>query len=787
MQRIMTIVWMTQATLSLVMAVAYFAVPARWHRLFHNVDLPRMLSLQGPTVPHGVSAESMLVAVSVLRSDADAIVTAMRLMSAPAMLLAFMSFYAAMREDEDTRRYIARTFGLVLSAWAATLAFKAPIGVVIKLGSHVYRSPSGPHTLHNANESKFFYVVALFAVINFAHGFVPAHHRRERPLSGVANTRPQLLWVLWFLQGTFMLVAAAVIMWTTRGSRRIDVTLVDESLPRVADCFRDLHLGASGLPYQHLLGDVVEALPPMCVAIALFTFYAMMPSRQWVWRTLAGTFSVHFGALVVLSGLVYQPGLLRPWVLPVVAIPSLVLCAWNLYFSLVELEYFTRETDGPDGWVANDLVLGPALLAKTILSRGRRARNAAGIGARGRLEVWHPSPVRNDAAPGDSMVPTPLARAVSVLPAHEFFEFTKNCQVVARFSNATSEDDAALDARGVALEITNEEDERFVILLSTGAYNEAPHVFGYLLAKLVATFGRLVPRFMRVEAWVRREAAVGALRRAPPSYLTLAYHSQTVRFWVGKDDVRYLVRFRLLPCDLPRREAAAQAHATAVMAALEDEARATEARHAREARDDEALEATLRRERTARRREERLALDKRIEAVVRECVARAVSIEPGSLGPGVDEDDRERAASERRGSDYLRNELRRTLETQRANVGTDAARAKMLLQAQLHRFANGDTSHWYNPAVDWRGDEHPWLDVGTLVLHTVMPDDEAESLCFDLSYCPHSLGIPAGMLPTDFRSLGDTQRRVVGRVQAVRAWMLAAFGVPGPLNAPKDR
>lgn len=839
MQRIMTLVWLVQATLSLVMAVCYLAVPERWHRLFHNVDLPRMLALNHPTPPPGVSAESMLMAVTVLRSDAEAIVTALRVMSVPAALLVFMSVYAAMRTDEETRRYIARTFGVVLSYWAATLALKAPLGLVIHLGSRVYRSPAGDHILHTANEARLFYVIAAFAAINFAHGFIPARNRRERALSGMANTRPPLLWVLWAVQCTLLLFVAGLVTYLTwGGAREIDITFADESLPRVAQAFRELKLGAPGLPYNFLLADVLEALPPMCVAIALFTFHAMLPSRQWVWRSLAGAFALHFASLVVVTGIVYEEGLLRPWVLPSVAVPAFVLACFNLYYARLEREYFTRETHGPDGWLLTDLIAGPSLFARTVLRGGRRARNAAGVGARGRLEVSAPPADAKlpeavpKALPGDSMAPiAPPARPIPSLPPHDFFSAPADApaapfDVTARFSNATRDDDTAVDARGVALDITNPRGDRFVLYFATGAYAEAAHMLDYAAAKVMARVGALVPRRLDRKPWVRREARVGADRRPPTSYLELTYHSQTVRFWVGIDHVRYLVRYRLVPCDLSAREREEREHEARLKRTLDVEHGATIARHARAlralkaqeeselaqleghiaergARDADERDARADRdgreryeliERHAARREalraehrgECDALHLENAEALRALRARRLSLATDEAGSTTAAPERQ-VSSEHRASDCLRSELKRTLETQRPDVPTGEARAKMRLQAQLHRFANGDSAHWYNPSVDWRADDHPWVDVGTLVLHAVMPDDEAESHCFDLSACPHSLGVPEGIAPTDFRSLGDSQRRIVGRIQSTRARLLVAFGVPAAPNAPKDR
>lgn len=130
---------------------------------------------------------------------------------------------------------------------------------------------------------------------------------------------------------------------------------------------------------------------------------------------------------------------------------------------------------------------------------------------------------------------------------------------------------------------------------------------------------------------------------------------------------------------------------------------------------------------------------------------------------------RERALGEARPRDYLRRELR-----DRVAHGA----VKMRLQAQFHRPRHGDSQEWYNASVDWDEDCHPWRDLGTLELREVMEDADTEMLQFDPANHPISLGIPCATGPSDYRSMGDSEARVVRALQRLRLRAYEAFGLP---------
>lgn len=139
---------------------------------------------------------------------------------------------------------------------------------------------------------------------------------------------------------------------------------------------------------------------------------------------------------------------------------------------------------------------------------------------------------------------------------------------------------------------------------------------------------------------------------------------------------------------------------------------------------------------------------------------------------------RERQPGDARPIDYLRRDLKLLLEGERE--------ARFRLQAQFHHPKQGNDVHWYNPGVDWSQTDHPWVDLAVLSLAEVVPAKEAERLFFNPDNAPASLGMPVSHGFFDYRSIGDSQRRVMRRVQRTREWMLEAFGAPSPSPAPVE-
>jgi hypothetical protein len=131
--------------------------------------------------------------------------------------------------------------------------------------------------------------------------------------------------------------------------------------------------------------------------------------------------------------------------------------------------------------------------------------------------------------------------------------------------------------------------------------------------------------------------------------------------------------------------------------------------------------------------------------------------------------ERGRRPNDNRPVDYLRAELRERL----AGGGVE-----LRFQAQFHRAVPGESRAWYDAGVDWEEDEHPWLDVGRIVLEAALPDRETEVLRFNPANRPACLDTPVADGILDPRSMGDSEMRVMARLQAVRMALYAAFGLP---------
>lgn len=130
---------------------------------------------------------------------------------------------------------------------------------------------------------------------------------------------------------------------------------------------------------------------------------------------------------------------------------------------------------------------------------------------------------------------------------------------------------------------------------------------------------------------------------------------------------------------------------------------------------------------------------------------------------------RDRLQTEDRPSDYLRQELKDRIQKEPI---------RMNLQAQFHLPESGDSEEWYNPSVDWDEQTHPWMDLGQIELDETLPDAEAEVLQFNPGNHPECLGIPSSTGPFGYRSMGESEVRVVNSLARMRVWMYGQYGLP---------
>jgi hypothetical protein len=108
--------------------------------------------------------------------------------------------------------------------------------------------------------------------------------------------------------------------------------------------------------------------------------------------------------------------------------------------------------------------------------------------------------------------------------------------------------------------------------------------------------------------------------------------------------------------------------------------------------------------------------------------------------------------------------------------------ARFRLQGQFHKLSSGYSAAWYNPATDWKIHDHPWIDLAEITLFEVLSAGDAERLTFNPNDAPQSLGTPVATGFYDYRSIADSERRVMRRVQSLRQWMAETFGAPSPLE-----
>lgn len=136
--------------------------------------------------------------------------------------------------------------------------------------------------------------------------------------------------------------------------------------------------------------------------------------------------------------------------------------------------------------------------------------------------------------------------------------------------------------------------------------------------------------------------------------------------------------------------------------------------------------------------------------------------------------ERARRPEEKRPTDYLSQELCVRLEGPRS--------LRFRFQGQFHKPGLGDGTAWYNAGVEWPEDTHPWRDIAIVELDTPLEEDETELLEFNAGNHPGSLGVPMAPSAWDYRSLADSERRIIQRLQALRRWRYGAFGLPKRLS-----
>jgi hypothetical protein len=592
--------------------------------------------------------------------EAKYIAAAVRLLTPFTLTLAIFTLHALLREDERIRRRFAAIFAMV--------------GVAL---------------CSEFRDNGWMLRITLFFTA-FQAVYAAMQLREPRRLSGMADTRPPQLWVIWVIQGVAFLAAAGVVWRLSIYGYLLESTAPDRSSPTI----------------QHgaLLDSIDELAWPFYLAIGLFSFLGTRASRQWSWRSFCRIFAILYVVWFLVFLFIWDSAVFKTWVL-LLWVPILGGAVIHGAYCFKTDIWFAEEVgEGPDGWIISDLLIGSLLLLQTLLTR-RRSHYPRGAAVRGRFEpVPAKTVVPTESDPRSSTSGGFFEDEAPPDPPEDTESHQQRFEVVVRFST-NGPDDAGVASRGAALQLVNWRRERFDLMLNTGAFMGANNLVEFTLVHLAQSLGSRAYSWL-MRRWPRlREAAVAGLRRAPSCYSHLIYYSQTVRFWSTGDDDRLLVRYRLVP--LPK----------------------------------EAIDSC----------------------------------------PGVKKDQElvslRRAEGEWRPPDYLKQVLKRRIESKRL---------KMQLEAQFHDPENGTGVEWFSPSVDWSPQTHAWIKLGEVVLERALPDSEAEAMCFNPAITPASLGTPVSPHVLDPRSIADAERRVHRRVQETRTWLTKVLGHPRLRTMPQD-
>lgn len=443
--------------------------------------------------------------------EAKYIAATVRLLTPFIFTLAIFTLHALLREDERIRRRFAAIFAVVGAALCYELWDN---GLMLRI------------TL----------VFTAFQIV-----YAAMQLREPRRLSGMADTRPPELWVVWVIQGLAFLAAAGVVWRLSIYGYLLEPTAPDGSSPTIQ--------------YGGLLDSIDELAWPFYLAIGLFSLLGTSASRQWSWRSFCRIFAILYLVWFLAFLFIWDGAVFRTWVL-LLWVPILGAAVIHGAYCFKTDIWFAEEVgEGPDGWIISDLLIGLLLLLQTLFTR-RRPHYTRGAAVRGRFEpapaktVVPPEPTSNVVPPEPTSnretSPGFFEEGTSSAPPDGTESSQQRFEVVVRFSTI-GPDDAGLASRGAALQLVNWRRERFDLMLSTGAFMGAENLVEFTLVHLARGLGNRAYRWL-MRRWPRlREAAVAELRRAPSCYSHLSYYSQTVRFWITDNGDRLLVRYRLVP------------------------------------------------------------------------------------------------------------------------------------------------------------------------------------------------------------------------------------------------
>lgn len=136
------------------------------------------------------------------------------------------------------------------------------------------------------------------------------------------------------------------------------------------------------------------------------------------------------------------------------------------------------------------------------------------------------------------------------------------------------------------------------------------------------------------------------------------------------------------------------------------------------------------------------------------------------------------APGETRSPSYLKAEFAERI--QKGNV-------RYILQIQLHTPVPGESDEIFNCNVQWDPETHPYHDLATVELDSVVSLDENNMMRFSVGHCPPSLALLPATSIDDYNSVNYMRVRA-GIAKTMRLVAYKAFGMPRPVpenRAPK--
>ena len=347
--------------------------------------------------------------------------------------------------------------------------------------------------------------VGVFLVINLTYAF--RYSRKDPPQdnAGIALNRPPQLWILWAIQAGLYFVAGVVALVSPHLMGHL---VLSDELTHLAD--------------EPQLENRLRLTGTWSIVMALLTGFALGVRTDKVWRscgwmfvcvfslfTVVAIINLHYGDYSILGVMYLMQG-------PILAILTLFLLK-------KKDPWFRENVQESEGWSLSDIPGGVALSLKPVFQ--------------GKLPIHHVGRVVD----GTLRLRKEFDEEI---PEHPIFEPGARYKVHLRFSNQTQSDDAALDVRGCALCISTEDVARLTIHMSTGTIAPFRKARDIISGAPWALGGRLFDQRLKNDRYVRAGALAG-MRRAPDSYLDLAYYSKITRHWVSPNEVLTQVRFRV--------------------------------------------------------------------------------------------------------------------------------------------------------------------------------------------------------------------------------------------------